>query len=240
MCGRFTLKTSPDQWGQLLLPLIDQDALNKTWRPRYNIAPTQQILAIASGKSLPELPVLGRGTEGDERWLSYFRWGLVPGWAADLATGNSMINARSESLREKRSFKGPLAARRCLILADGYYEWQKTDSGKKRPYWIHRAGGGLFYLAGLWEVNTKATGHPVVTCTIITTAASEDLQHLHDRMPVVLVDDRADRWLEADCDATEAHEMLGPAPERFFQPLEVSTHVNNPRHEDPDCVAPVG
>lgn len=263
MCGRFTLKTAPDQWGQLLLPLIDLATAKQAWQPRYNIAPTQAVLAIACGvqpggvpismglfpestrpqtpdsdsDSLPESGSVSN-SEPSTTWAHYFRWGLVPAWGADLAVGNSMINARSESLHEKRSFKGPLTKRRCLILADGYYEWQAGKEGKKHPYWIAPAAGGVIHLAGLWEVNVKAKGRPITSCTIITTAASGDLKHLHDRMPVVLDAAAAARWLDIACAADTAQALLGPAPQGYFTPHEVSTYVNNPRHEDACCLAP--
>lgn len=283
MCGRFTLKTAPDQWGQLLLPLIDLATAKQAWQPRYNIAPTQAVLAVACGVQpegvpvsmglLPEstrpktpdsetdsetdsepdsepdseidsetdaLPESGSvsSSEPSTTWAHYFRWGLVPAWGADLAVGNSMINARSESLHEKRSFKGPLAKRRCLILADGYYEWQVGKEGKKHPYWITPATGSVIHLAGLWDVNVKAKARPITSCTIITTAASGDLKHLHDRMPVVLDSAAAASWLDIECAADAAQALLGPAPEGYFTPQEVSTYVNNPRHEDARCLEP--
>ncbi len=250
MCGRYTLKTVPDQWGQLLLPLIDVATVNQSWHPRYNIAPTQQVLAVACGEQPAGVPIsagLLPETGAEEqisfatakgRWAHYFRWGLIPAWAADLAIGNSMINARSESLHEKRSFKGPLGKRRCLIVADGYYEWQLGMDCKKHPFWITPAHGGVIHFAGLWEVNSKAKGRPVTSCTIITTAASPDLKHLHDRMPVVFDALEAERWLDLTCEADEAQALLGPADEGYFAPQEVSTYVNNPRHEDAACIEP--
>lgn len=240
MCGRFTLKTAPDQWGQLLLPLIDLATTQPAWQPRYNIAPTQPVLAVACGEQPADDPIsLGLLPEPSPAgWAHYFRWGLVPAWGADLAVGNSMINARSESLHEKRSFKGPLAKRRCLILADGYYEWQLGKDGKKHPYWISPVAGGVIHLAGLWDVNIKAKGRPITSCTIITTSASADLKPLHDRMPVVLDNAAAARWLDIECQADAAQALLGPAPEGYFAAQEVSTYVNNPRHEDAHCLKP--
>ena len=176
MCGRFTLKTPPDQWGQLLLPLLDIEVAKANWGPRFNVAPTQNIVAIAVD------------CESAERFTDYFRWGLVPSWAEELSIGNRMINARAETISEKRSFTGPLKNRRCVVIADGYYEW-KTEGKLKQPYWIHPPDGGVFAMAGLWETNRRATGQPVKSCTIITTAANEKLAEVHDRMPVVLVDE---------------------------------------------------
>ena len=225
MCGRFTLQTLPSQWGQLLLPLLEHWEPPAGWTPRYNIAPTQNILAILAG----ERP--GRST------LDQLRWGLIPSWSQDLAIGSRMINARAETLLEKRSFAGPLAERRCMILADGYYEWQKQADGRKQPCWLAPAAGGPMLLAGLWEVNRRATGVPIRSCTLITTAANHALSEVHDRMPVVLHPAEAERWIDPRCKAQEASELLQPAADDFFRIRKVSTRVNNVRHDDPECLA---
>jgi putative SOS response-associated peptidase YedK len=227
MCGRYTLKTSPDQWGQLLLPLLDSSAVSETWRPRYNIAPTQKVVAVTAKETQAE-PI-----------ADYYRWGLLPSWAAELAIGNSMINARRETLQEKRSFKGPLEKRRCLVLADGYYEWQKRADGSKQPQWITAADSSVMCFAGLWETNKRATGQPVESCTIITTAANAAMQPIHDRMPVVLEGKSAQLWLDLQCGVEEAYSLLGPVANDFFTTRKVSTHVNSPRHEDEQCIEPM-
>lgn len=225
MCGRFTLKTPPDQWTQLLLPIVDLSAIQAEWQPRYNIAPTQDILALARvGDDRPSVSA------------QYFRWGLVPFWANDLSIGNRMINARSETLSEKRSFATPLKKRRCLIVADGYYEWQKTGSKTKQPYWITPRVGGVIQFAGLWERNTRLDATPVLSCTIITTPAANALAEIHDRMPAVLMGPAAEQWMDPECTAEEAASLLGPTDDDFFQTQKVSTHVNNARHEDPQCI----
>jgi putative SOS response-associated peptidase YedK len=225
VCGRFTLKTPPDEWGQLLLPLADFASLLGNWQPRYNIAPTQPVLAIANNDR-------GQACAG------YYRWGLVPGWATDLSIGNRMINARRESLAEKKSFTGPLARRRCLILADGYYEWQKLDSKRKQAYWISPRCGGVMQLAGLWETNSKATGSPIQSCTIITTAANASMSALHDRMPVVLSGEDAQQWMNPESTSETAWHALQPPAEDLLEPRKVSSHVNNPRHDDEACLLP--
>lgn len=225
MCGRFTLKTPPDQWGQLLLPLLDIEVAKANWTPRYNVAPTQNIVAIAVD------------CESAERFTDYFRWGLVPSWAEDLTIGNRMINARAETIDEKRSFTGPLKSRRCVIIADGYYEW-KTEGKLKQPYWIHPPEGGVFAMAGLWETNRRATGQPVKSCTIITTAANEKLAEVHDRMPVILVDDALHNWLSDTLPADQATSLLKSAPEDFFETKAVDRRVNNARVDDAECLRP--
>ena len=224
MCGRFTLKTLPDQWGQLLLPLLDIEVAKSLWTPRYNIAPTQNIVAIAID------------CESGERLTDYFRWGLVPSWAEDLSIGNRMINARSETLGEKRSFAGPLKSRRCLVVADGYYEW-KTEGKVKQPYWIHPVDGGVFAMAGLWESNRRATGEPIRSCTIITTSANEKLAELHDRMPVMLMTEDAMReWLDPRLAVEDAPHLLATAADDVFEAQAVDRRVNNARIDDADCL----
>ena len=226
MCGRFTLKTPPDRWGQLLLPMLDIEVAKANWMPRYNVAPTQNIVAIAVD------------CESAERFTDYFRWGLIPSWAEDLSIGNRMINARAETISEKRSFAGPLKSRRCVVIADGYYEW-KTEGKLKQPYWIHPAAGGVFAMAGLWETNCRATGQPLKSCTIITTSANEKLAEVHDRMPVVLVDEALRSWLSRDLSADETPRLLNSAPENLFKTQAVDRRVNNARIDDEDCLRPV-
>lgn len=226
MCGRFTLKTPPDQWGQLLLPLLDVEAAKAQWVPRYNVAPTQNIVAIAVD------------CESAEQFTDYFRWGLVPSWAEDLSIGNRMINARAETIGEKRSFSGPLKSRRCLVIADGYYEW-KTEGKLKQPYWIHPADGGVFAMAGLWETNRRATGQPVKSCTIITTSANEKTAEVHDRMPVILIDEALQSWLSQSLSVADATSLLKSAPEEFLDLQAVDRRVNNARIDDADCLRTV-
>ena len=245
MCGRLTLKTAPADWAQLLLPAIDFEQWADDWQPRYNIAPTQDIVVIARGARQLSNSEHGRGTTtaaaeeaAAELQFGWFRWGLVPSWSGDLSIGNRMINARHETLREKKSFIGPLAQRRCLIVADGYYEWQQLAAREKQAHWVAPAGGGMLQLAGLWEVNRRATGKPLATCAIITTAANHRLSSIHDRMPVVLAGEAAERWMAADCDADEAYAQLGPAPDDALVPHAVSSYVNNVRHQGAECLHP--
>ncbi|GIW98311.1 MAG: DUF159 family protein [Pirellulaceae bacterium] len=224
MCGRFTLKTPPDQWGQVLLPPEDRNHLLSDWKPRYNIAPSQDILAVV------RVPA----AELDYAWL---RWGLIPPWADDPSIGNRMINARSETVLEKRSFIGPMKSRRCLILADGYYEWKKTAVGKQ-PYWIAPREGGAIQFAGLWEINRKLGPAPVCSCTIITTTATPELAELHDRMPVLLRDEAAERWMDHRLAPAAAQTLLRPAPSGWLAARPVTKKVNNARYDTPDCLSP--
>jgi putative SOS response-associated peptidase YedK len=169
------------------------------------------------------------------------RWGLVPPWADDLAIGNRMINARGETVDQKPSFRKAFASRRCLIPADGYFEWQKTADGKQ-PYLIELADGGVFAMAGLWEENRKVAGDaaPLLTCTVITTEANQMTGKVHDRMPVILEPEQYDRWLDPGFrDAEALKEMLDPAAEDLLRMTPVSRHVNNPRNDDAECAQPL-
>jgi putative SOS response-associated peptidase YedK len=192
--------------------------------PRYNIAPTQNVAVV-------------RQSESGQRELAMLRWGLVPGWADDIAIGNRMINARGETVAEKPSFRTALKKRRCLVLADGYYEWKKTGK-QKQPYLFHFEDDRPFAFAGLWERWTKGT-EPLETCTIITTVASELSANVHDRMPAILNDAAVDHWLDPGVtDAAELVTLLGPFADPAFVADPVSTLVNSPTHEDARCVEP--
>ena len=232
MCGRFTLKTNPSEWGQLLLPSLDMDSLHSLtadWQPRYNIAPTQSIIALLSPSSSDP------ATSADSIIARAFRWGLVPFWADDLAIGNRMINARSETLLEKPAFRTALAKHRCIIPADGYYEWQ-TQGKQKQPFWIHREDQHVFGFAGLWDRNRKATDREIVSATIITAEATEALAPLHNRMPAILAGEFLRAWLDPTTSAADAQELLNSHRETALGAVKVSTHVNNPKHEDAECL----
>ena len=222
MCGRYSLSTPGDIVAELF-GLTDLPDLV----PRWNIAPTQQSAVV-------------RADEGGARRLDLLRWGLVPGWAKDAAIGARMINARSETAAEKPSFRTALRRRRCLVLADGFYEWQRTPDGKV-PTRVQRRDGAPFALAGLWERWTRGPGpEPLETFTILTTAPNALLRPIHDRMPVIL--GRQDHALWLDSSVTEpaaVRELLAPCPPNDFEAFAVSRHVNSPRHDDPDCAAPV-
>lgn len=225
MCGRLTLKTAPDQWVQLLLPLVDQIQSPSDFMPRYNIAPTQQLVGLTT-KSL-------------QRQLHELRWGLVPDWAKQLSIGSSMINARRETLLEKRSFKGLMGNHRCLVLVDGYYEWHRQSAKSKQTYWITPSEGCLMLLAGLWDNNTQATGQSIDSCTLITTAANSAMSGIHDRMPMPLVGQAAQLWLDPGCKTEEAFDLLTAVDDSFFKAQAVSSYVNNVRNQGPQCVAAV-
>lgn len=217
MCGRFTLRTP----NQILLEVFDV-AEGPDFSLRYNIAPTQDIVTV---RLRPE---------GD-RELVMMHWGLVPFWAKDPSIGNRMINARSESVAEKPAFRQAFRKRRCLVAADGYYEWKK-EGKKKQPYYIHRHDDAPFAFAGLWE-SWKGSDPPLQSATIITTDANEATRPVHDRMPVILRPDDYAQWLDpANADLDGLQSLLVPWEHDELQIDRVSTLVNNARHEDPACV----
>lgn len=197
--------------------------------PRYNIAPSQRIVAVTQPES------------GQPRALERFRWGLVPFWADDAQIGNRMINARGESVDSKPAFRAAFRKRRCLVPADGYYEWKTVKNGKQ-PYLIERHDGGMLAIAGLWEENHKASesGEVLRTCTLVTTDANPSTRQIHDRMPVMVLPEDHDRWLDpAVRDRDALRSLLRPAPDELLRATAVSRHVNSPTHDDPSCVEPV-
>ncbi len=222
MCGRFVLMAHPEA----LVELFNLDQV-PSLTPRYNIAPTQDVAVIR-----PNM-------EGEGRELAMLHWGLIPSWAKDSKMASRMINARSETVAEKPSFRRAFRSRRCLIPADGFYEWQQKSSGKQ-PYYIHMEDRQPFALAGLWERWQPQVGPPVESCTIITTDANEFLQPVHHRMPVVLPPETYDLWLdpmEQETDRLLA--LLRPYPSKEMVIYPVSTLVSHAGNEGLRCIEPI-
>ncbi len=222
MCGRFTL-IAPGQAVAELFQLTDIPNL----APRYNIAPTQPVAAVRISE------------KSGDRELTHFNWGLIPRWAKDPKIGSRMINARSETAAEKPSFRTAFKYRRCLVPADGFYEWQKLN-GQKQPVRIQMKDGSPFAIAGLWERWASADGSEIESCTLLTTEPNELLQDIHNRMPVIVAPRDFDLWLDPGAQHPgEVQHLLRsyPAGEMSYYP--VSTHVNNPRNEDPMCIEPL-
>lgn len=217
MCGRYTLTAEADE----LVEVFDVPDLTFEHRPRFNVAPGQSV------------PVLAQDRKG--RRLGLLEWGLVPSWADD--PGTSFINARAESVAEKPSFREAFRKRRCLLPADGFYEW-KREGGRKQPYWFHRDGRELFTFAGIWEAWTGAGGDPRHTVAILTTDANADVAGVHDRMPVVIGAGDRDRWLDWSVDSGALSALLGPSADDSFRSHPVSTRVNTPDQDDPKLVEP--
>lgn len=222
MCGRFTLR-APGETVAREFGLDETPSL----RPRFNIAPGQDI------------PVVRRREDGAAPILEPRRWGLVPPWAKDPKIGNRMINARGETLADKPAFRRALRRQRCLVPADGFYEWQ-TRTGGKQPYFIERPDANLFAIAGLWERWKGPEDEIIESCTLITTQANEVLAAIHPRMPVVLAARDYALWLDPRVDDPEPIlPLLHPSPSEFFAAHPVGGHVNRPKNDDPECVRPV-
>jgi putative SOS response-associated peptidase YedK len=221
MCGRFTLRT-PAAILKDFFGLPDLPGLT----PRYNIAPTQPVGTVRAGAA---------GME----WVE-LRWGLVPSWADDLSIGGRMINARSETVAERRAFREAFEQRRCLVAADGFYEWQKREDGSKQPFYMTRANAEPFAFAGLWDRwRDRKTGTVVESCAVITTAPNSLLAPIHDRMPAILDRDGATEWLRPDAAPGTLDVLLQPFPADHMAAVPVSHHVNRSASDDSSCIAPV-
>jgi putative SOS response-associated peptidase YedK len=247
MCGRYASSRKPEDLVEEFE--IDKVEVKETLAPDYNVAPTKQVYAVVQRPSDPE------DKQGaSERQLRTLKWGLVPFWAKDPSIGNKMINARMETVHEKPAFRRPFASRRCLLPADGYYEWyateQKTKAGKplKQPFFIHPADGSVMAMAGLYEIwkdPTRDADDPqrfLWTCTVLTTTAEDAVGHIHDRMPLLVEPERYAAWLDpGTSDPDELLGLLVPAAPGRLEAYPVSTQVNNVRNNGPellDALAP--
>lgn len=226
MCGRFILILEPGDFEDE----FDLGGIPESYLPRYNIAPTQPVAVVRNN---------------EKRKVEMFRWGLIPFWAKDMEIGSRLINARSESLTEKPSFRSALSKRRNLILASGFYEWKTSSTladpkrKTKFPIYIHMKDKKPFVFAGLWEEWRSPEGKIVKSTTIITTSSNDLISPFHDRMPVILDGNKMWQWLDP---ATRQEDALGlltpyPASEMTFYP--VGTMVNNPAYDSPDCIAAI-
>ena len=222
MCGRFTLAADVKSFEDDIEHLLVQFSPG----PRYNIAPTQQVATVLN-EARPRLAAT--------------RWGLLPRWAKDMGMGARMINARSETVHEKPSFKEPLARQRCLVLTDGFYEWKKeAGSTRKTPYHISMRTRRPFAFAGLWDTWANPDGGQLRTCTIITTDPNPLMADLHNRMPVILNAATWSEWLApAPLSPERLHDLFLPYPAEGMEAYPVSTHVNKPVNDDSECIARV-
>ncbi len=227
MCGRYSL-TSPMEAVRRLFDFPERPNL----AVRVNIAPSQDVAAVRLGED-----------GASERQFVWLRWGLIPSWAPGGAKepgiGNRMINARAETLAEKPAFRAAFRRRRCLIPADGFYEWQ-TERGRKQPYRIVLESGAPFAFAGLWERWEGSGGDGAIeSCTIVTTEANARLQTLHHRMPVILAPEAYDLWLDSATPGAQVQALLRPAPSEWFTAYRVSPKINSPANDDPALIAPL-
>ena len=218
MCGRYSLVASiADLEGR-----FGFDGADVAYSPSYNVAPTQGVLTLVA--------------ENEARRAVRMRWGLIPSWAREASIGSRMINARAETVAEKPSFRTALRRRRCLVLADGFYEWRRTSAGK-RPMRITMASGEPFAFAGLWDTWRNPQEETVTSCTIITTVANDLLRPIHDRMPVILPRDAEEFWLDHDVREPEVlREVLIPYTPDALAAYEVSTLVNSPANDGPELI----
>ena len=223
MCGRYRLSRRK----QLVQEYFDTDPGEEDWVPRYNIAPTQPVTIIRQN---PREPV---------RELSLVRWGLIPSWAKDASAAARMINARSETAVTKPAFRDSLKSRRCLIPADGFYEWQRTGKAKQ-PYCFEVNEGELFAFAGIWDRWKDRSGDNIESCSILTTTPNAVTAAVHDRMPVILDPDGYDLWLDPGMkDVAVVSELLKPYDARRMRCYPVSTRINHVANDDKECSAPV-
>ncbi len=218
MCGRFSISTPTE-----ILKVRFNVPRAKDLKPNYNAAPTQN------------LPVI---LNSEPTTINLCRWGLIPFWAKEERIGNGMINARAETLLQKPSFRTPFKKQRCLVLADGFYEWKRT-SDRKIPHRISMRDHEPFAFAGIWEVWKTPDGEDVKTFSIITTEPNELMKPLHHRMPVIMKQENEEKWLQ-EIDISEAQKMLEPYPFEDLEAYPISTLVNNPRNNSEDIIKPLG
>ncbi len=227
MCGRFVSASPPDEIAGYFGAESSSEAVLE---PNYNVAPTSDVYVVYDS--------------GETRRLDAFHWGLVPFWAKSPSAGNRMVNARAEGLAQKNAYRNAFRRHRCLIPADGFYEWQAQEGRKKKqPYYVHRRDGEPLAFAGLWEEwrgPDDDGSRSLRSCTIITTSANETMEPIHDRMPVVLPPSAWDRWLDpGNHDTTSLGNLLVPAPPHLLTLHPVGTEVGNVRNEGPQLIEPV-
>lgn len=222
MCGRFALISSTEQIAELFGLDATAVAHIPPAVPRYNIAPTQPVAAV-------------RLDENGRRQFTFFHWGLIPSWAKDHTIGSRLINARAETITEKPSFRNAFKRRRCLIPADGFYEWQ-TSNGRKQPTYIHPTHPHPFAFAGLWESWQDAAGSQLQSCTILTTTPNELMAPIHNRMPVIIEPADFDLWLDPGPQPDQALHLLRPYPASHMAAYPVSSRVNSPANDTPECI----
>jgi putative SOS response-associated peptidase YedK len=257
MCGRYA---SARKRIELLEEFsVQSDRVDEPLKPDYNVAPTKPVYAVmtrqpsdrdasaARGSGAGKADGTGEAPAATQRQLRVVRWGLVPFWAKDVKIGSRMINARAETVSEKPAFRRAFAQRRCLLPADGYYEWQQQDGGPKQPIYISRRDGRSLAFAGLYELWRDGTVPPddadawLWTTTIITTSAPDDLGHIHDRMPMVIDPASWDDWLDpANHEVSDLRSLLVPAAVSGLAPYPVSMAVNSVRNNGPQLIEPAG
>jgi len=219
MCGRFTLTVSPATLSGLF-----KAEWSSPFKPRYNIAPTQQS------------PVVRISPADNSLHIDLLKWGLIPSWAKDASIGNHMINARSETVDQKPSFRTALKHRRCIVPASGFYEWQEVG-GKKHPLYIKLKDSSLMMFAGIWDHWKNPDGEVIESFSILTTVTNELIQPLHDRMPVILTPEDKDIWLDTQvADPEQLKLLFQPYQSDLMEMYQISDLVNSPRNDNPECI----
>jgi putative SOS response-associated peptidase YedK len=216
MCGRYSFTQIPDP-----ALIVQPEGIEIEWKPRYNLAPSQYA---------PVIP------QQDSRHIHLMKWGLIPHWARDKSMAFKMINARAETITEKPAYREPVKRSRCLVLADGFYEWKKTASGKQ-PYRIVMESEKVFYMAGISDEWVDQDGQKIHSFSIITTAPNRLMEDIHDRMPAILTRDEGKKWLLTN-DYQEAVSLLDPFPANLMKAYPVSPLVGNVKHDNPDLILP--
>ncbi len=220
MCGRFVLDSPVD----IIVNEFSVERPSFNLKKSFNVSPSQTILVLISDSKRRLIPC---------------RWGYIPSWSKDESIGNRMINARAETITKKPSFKNAFKKRRCLIIADGFYEWQRRENTKS-PFFIHLKSNRPFGLAGLYNVWTSPDGTPLCTCTIVTTEANRILREVHGRMPAIISKKKYDVWLDpAINDSSELLPLLQPYPADEIEFFEVSKRVNSPKNDSPENIEPL-
>ncbi|MEH7177698.1 SOS response-associated peptidase [Neobacillus vireti] len=221
MCGRFTLTATVDQ----LIDRFDVEFFlqEEEYSPNFNVAPSQSVLAVINN--------------GSQNRMGFLRWGLIPPWAKDMSIGYKLINARAETLKEKPSFRNAYKKRRCLIVADSFYEWKTIDNKNKIPMRIKLKSNDLFAMAGLWENWKSPEGKSIYSCSVITTQPNELVQDIHDRMPVILKPEDEKFWLDPSItDTAKLHHLLEPLDKDLMEAYEVSPLVNSPKNNSIELI----
>lgn len=221
MCGRFTLFAEYDE----IIDRFDIEAAiqSEHYSPNYNVAPSHSVLSVIN--------------DGTKNRLGYLKWGLIPPWSKDEKIGYKMINARAETLVEKPSYRNAYKKRRCLIIADSFYEWKRHSDKTKTPMRIKLKSSKLFGMAGLWESWKSPTGNTIYTCSVITTTPNELVKDIHDRMPVILKPEEEKIWLNPLMDDTNyLNDLLKPYPQELMDAYEVSSLVNSPKNNSPNLI----
>ncbi|MBD1380633.1 SOS response-associated peptidase [Metabacillus arenae] len=221
MCGRYTLFA---EFGDIMDRFAIEAAIQEElFNPSYNVAPSHSVISVIN--------------DGSRNRLGYLRWGLIPPWAKDEKIGYKMINARAETLTEKPSFRNAYKNKRCLIIADSFYEWKRHPDKTKTPMRIKLKTGGLFAMAGLWEQWRSPKGESIYSCTVITTSANTFMKEIHDRMPVILMPNDEKVWLDPSIhDPNYLDGFLKPLPEELMEAYQVSSLVNSPKNNSPNLI----